>query len=76
MGYDRFDVNDVKNNGFPPDAGVGWFPLWLTVKLNRFPRNIVMIRADKTMAHNRTVIYELTTQLMPKASSGVEGIAV
>ena len=25
--YDRFDVNDVKNNGFPPGAGVGWFPL-------------------------------------------------
>ena len=69
VGYDRFDVTDVKNNGFPPDAGVGWFPLRLTVKLNRYPRNIVMIRADKTVAHNRTVIYEL-------ASSVVEGIAV
>ena len=34
VGYDQFDVNDVKNNGFPSDAGVGWFPLWLTVKLN------------------------------------------
>ena len=40
VGYDQFDVNDVKKNGFPPDAGVGWFPLWLTVKLNRYPRNI------------------------------------
>ena len=63
VGYDQFDVNDVKNNGFPPDAGVGWFPLWLTVKLNRYPRNIVMVRADKSVAYNRTVIDELNRQV-------------
>ena len=63
VGYDQFDVNDVKKNGFPPDAGVGWFPLWLTVKLNRYPRNIIMVRADKTVAYNRTVIEELNRQL-------------
>ena len=30
VGYDQFDVKDVKNNGFPPDAGVDWFPLLLS----------------------------------------------
>ena len=65
VGYDRFDVNDVKNNGFPPDAGVDWFPLWLTVKLNRFPRNIVMIRTDKSRVYNRDVIEELNVQAAP-----------
>ena len=66
VGYDEFDENDVKNNGFPPDAGVGWFPLLVTVKLNRFPRNIIMVRADKTVAYNRTVIDELNRQLAPQ----------
>ncbi len=65
VGYDRFDVKDVKNNGFPPDAGVDWFPLWLTVKLNRFPRSIVMIRADKSRVYNRDVIEELNVQAAP-----------
>ena len=65
VGYDQFDVNDVKNNGFPPDAGVGWFPLWLTVKLNRFPRNIVMISATKTELWNLAVIEELNRQEEP-----------
>jgi hypothetical protein len=60
VGYDRFDANDVKNNGFPPDAGVDWFPLWLTVKLNRFPRDIVLIRANKSTARNLDAIAELT----------------
>ncbi len=65
VGYDRFDEKDVKNNGFPPDAGEGWFPLWLTVKLNRFPRNIVMIRTDKSRVYNRDVIEELNVQAAP-----------
>ena len=68
VGYDEFNENDLKNNGFPPGAGVGWFPLLLTVKLNRFPRNIIMVRADKTVAYNRTVIDELNRQLAPKAA--------
>jgi hypothetical protein len=65
VGYDRFDENDAKNYGFPPGAGVGWFPLLLTVKLNRFPRHIIMVRGDKTVAYNRTVIDELNRQLAP-----------
>ena len=76
VGYDKFDVNDVKNSGFAPGAGVDWFPLWLTVILNRFPRNIIMVRSDKTVACNRAVIDELATQLIPKASSGVKGTGV
>jgi hypothetical protein len=67
VGYDRFDDKDVKNNGFPPGAGVGWFPLWLTVKLNRYPRHIIMVRADKTVAENWAVINELNQQLKPAA---------
>jgi hypothetical protein len=62
VGYDRFD----EKKGFPPGAGVGWFPLLLTVKLNRYPRNIIMVRADKSVAYNRTVIDELNRQLAPK----------
>jgi hypothetical protein len=61
VGYDRFD----EKKGFPPGAGVGWFPLLLTVKLNRYPRNIIMVRADKSVAYNRTVIDELNRQLAP-----------
>ena len=49
VGYDQFDPNDVKNNGFPPDAGVGWFPLMLTVKLYHYPRHIIMVKPDKTV---------------------------
>ncbi len=65
VGYDRFDVTDVKNNGFPPDAGVGWFPLAFTVWRYGFPRNIVMIRADKSMVRNRLAIEELNMQAAP-----------
>jgi hypothetical protein len=61
VGYDRFD----EKNGFPEDAGVGWFPVWLTVKLNRYPRNIIMVRPDRTVARNWTVIDELNRQLAP-----------
>jgi hypothetical protein len=65
VGYDRFDVNDAKNNGFPPDAGVGWFPLWLTVKLNRYPRNIYMVTAKKQELRNWFAINELNIQEKP-----------
>jgi hypothetical protein len=65
VGYDQFDVNNVTNNGFPPGAGVDWFPLWLTVVLNRFPRNIVMIRADKSQVRNWLAIEELNMQAAP-----------
>ena len=67
VGYDQFDVNDVKNNGFPSDAGVGWFPLWLTVKLNQFPGNIIMVKRDNTVVENAAVIDELNRQLKPAA---------
>jgi len=75
VGYDRFKP-DIKPSdpgyknyeyGFPKDAGVDWFPLWLTVKLNRFPRNIVMIRTDKSVVSNRDVIEELNMQAAPAA---------
>jgi hypothetical protein len=65
IGYDQFDATDVKNNGFAPNVGVEWFPLWLTVKLNRFPRNIVMIRTDKSRVYNWDVIEELNVQAAP-----------
>jgi len=65
VGYDQFDIDKYKKTGFPPDAGVDWFPLWLTVKLNRFPRNIVMIRTDKSRVYNRDVIEELNVQAAP-----------
>ncbi|MGB9164082.1 MAG: hypothetical protein WCC41_06475 [Rhodomicrobium sp.] len=61
VGYDKFD----EKKGFPPGAGIGWFPLLLTVKLNRYPRNIIMVRSDKSVAYNRTVIDELNRQLAP-----------
>ena len=64
VGYDQFD--DKK--GFPAGAGVGWFPLMLTVKLNRFPRDIIMVKPDKTVVENWAVINELNQQLRPKAS--------
>lgn len=64
VGYDKFD----EKKGFPENAGVGWFPLWLTVKLNRYPRNIIMVRADKTVARNWTVIDELNRQLIPASA--------
>ena len=67
VGYDRFDVNDVRYNGFPPDASVDWFPLWLTVKLHRHPRNIIMVKPDKTVVENAAVIDELNRQLKPAA---------
>ncbi len=65
VGYDQFDMDKYKKNGFPPDAGEDWFPLWLTVKLNRFPRNIVMIRTDKSRVYNWDVIEELNVQAAP-----------
>jgi hypothetical protein len=58
VGYDKID----EKKGFPGGAGVGWFPLWLTVKLNRYPRNIIMVRADKTVAANRDIIDELNRE--------------
>jgi hypothetical protein len=68
VGYDRFDVNDVRNNGFPPDVSVDWFPLWLAVKLHRHPRNIIMVKPDKTVVENAAVIDELNRQLKPAAT--------
>ena len=65
VGYDQFNVNDVTNNGFPPGAGVDWFPLWLTVWLYQFPRNIVMIRTDKSQVRNWLAIEELNMQAAP-----------
>ena len=65
VGYEKFDLNDIKNNGFPPGAGVGWFPLMLTVKLNRFPRDIIMVKDKTTIVENRAVIDELNQQLRP-----------
>ncbi len=67
IGYDLFYVNDVHYNGFPPDAGVDWFPLWLTVKLHRHPRNIIMVKPDKTVVENAAVLDELNRQLKPAA---------
>ncbi len=73
VGFDRFKP-DIKlgdpnyenyEYGFPKGAGVDWFPLWLTVKLNRFPRSIVMTRADKSRVYNRDVIEELNVQAAP-----------
>jgi hypothetical protein len=59
--YDSFDEKE----GFKK-PGVGWFPLMLTVKLNRFPRHIIMVRADKSVAENWDVIDELNRQLRPE----------
>ena len=53
LGYDMFDVYDCANNGFPPGAGVDWFPLTLAVKLHRHPRNIIMVKPDKTWSRMR-----------------------
>ena len=57
LGLDEFK----KDTGFPLGAGVGWFPLMLAVKLYGYPRRIIMVKPDKTVAYNRTVIDELTT---------------
>ena len=53
--------------GFPPHAGVGWFTVWLTVKLHRHPRNIIMVKRDKTVVENAAVLDELNRQLKPAA---------
>ena len=73
VGYDKFDVNDVKNSGFPPGAGVDWFPLWLTVILNRFPRNIIMVRSDKTVACNRAVMRRVSDSADSKSEFRCQG---
>lgn len=66
VGYEKFNLDDIKNNGFPPGAGVDWFPLWLTVKLNRYPRDIIMVKpgkdnSPKVKVYNWDVLQELTT---------------
>jgi hypothetical protein len=62
LGLDKFnDAREVLG------SGVARFPLVMAVKLNRYPRNIIMVRADKTVAHNRAVIEQLTRQLRPAA---------
>jgi len=60
VGFDKFD-----RGSFPPGAGVSWLPLMMAVKLYRHPRNIIMVRPDKTVAYNHEVIDELTRQLRP-----------
>ena len=65
VGYDKFDPSDVKNNGFPPDAGVDWFPVMLTVKLYHHPRHIIMVKPDKTVVENWAVLDELNRQIRP-----------
>ncbi len=67
IGYDVFDPHDVRNEGFPEWAGVDRFPLWLAVKLHRHPRNIIMVKPDKTVVENAAVIDELNRQLRPAA---------
>ncbi len=60
IGLDQFD----KEKGFPRGAGVGWFPLMLTVKLNGYPRNIIMVKpgpGGKVAVRNWDVLEELTT---------------
>ena len=64
VGYDMFEV---MLKGFPPHAGVGWFTVWLTVKLHRHPRNIIMVKRDKTVVENAAVLDELNRQLKPAA---------
>jgi len=75
VGYDdRFNPDITPDNpeyknykwGFPKGAGKGWFPVLLTVKLNRFPRHIIMVKPDKTVVENWDVIDELNRQLRPK----------
>jgi hypothetical protein len=67
IGYDQFDPYDVRNEGFPEWSGVDRFPLWLAVKLHRHPRNIIMVKPDKTVVENAAVIDELNRQLKPAA---------
>ena len=75
VGYDGFK-SDIKPNdpdydkyeyGFRKGAGVDWFPLVFTVWRYGFPRNIVMIRSDKSKVYNRDVIEELNVQVAPAA---------
>jgi hypothetical protein len=68
VGYDKFNENDIANNGFPSGAGEGWFPVLLTVKLNNFPRRIVWVKPDKTVVENWAVLNELNQQLRPKVA--------
>jgi hypothetical protein len=58
-----FNAFDVKT-GFPPGSGVNPNLLWLTAKTHRYPRNIIMVKADKSVVRNRDVLEELTA---PKA---------
>jgi hypothetical protein len=62
VGFDEFAMGR-----FPQGAGVSWLPLMMAVKLNRYPQNIIMVRADKTVAYNWAVIDELTRQLKSAA---------
>ena len=68
LGFDMFSEYDVANNGFPPGAGVDWFPLMLAIKLHRHPRDIIMVKPDKTVVENAAVIDELNRQLKPAAT--------
>jgi hypothetical protein len=71
VGYEKFDVKDVKNNGFPPDAGVDWFPLLLTVWRYGFPRHIYMVTAKKKVLKNMRAIKELNIQEEPAPTETV-----
>ncbi len=74
VGYDARFKPDIKPSdpdydkyeyGFPKDAGEDWFPVLMTVKMFRYPRNIVMIRTDKSQVYNWDVIEELNVQAAP-----------
>ena len=63
LGYDKFD--EKIEGGFPPGAGIGWFPLMLTVKLHHHPRHILMVKPGGVVVENWAVIDELNRQLRP-----------
>jgi hypothetical protein len=60
------DYDEIVDKKKLPDKWIGWPLMTLTVKLNNFPKEIIMVRADKSYAHNWEVINELTTPLRPK----------
>ena len=61
LDYDKFD----EKTGFPEGSCIPWFPLMLAVKLHRHPRNIIMVKPDRTVVENWAVIDELNRQLRP-----------